>query len=389
MIADQGRQADADPAPLDRETMKDLDPKVPWSKGATTATDSTFQQLAPYIGRMKTTIASHLIEQHTVPGAVVVDPFAGSGVVPFEAAIRGRHVVAGDINPYGIALTRAKLFAPKSEAHALRRLDRRWTAAQEQRSNQDLRRVPLWVRSFFHPETLRDALALRDECFARRDYFLLSCLMSILHHQRPGFLSYPSSHLVPYLRNRRFPRHRFPDLYKRRTLLPRMTAKVRRMYRRPVFPNTARARVHLCDSRRIPLPSKVDAVITSPPYMNELDYVRDNRLRLWVLLKMQGQQAEPSSSLNVDSYTELMEATCRRLARRMPRTGLFVFVVGEATRNGQRTDTAEILTRIFASGSLGNFDLVHRLNDEIPDIRRARPDLRGTKHEVILVFRKG
>ena len=368
--------------------MKDFNPKVPWSKGATTATDSTFQQLAPYIGRMKTTIASHLIERHTAPGSVVVDPFAGSGVVPFEAAIRGRHVVAGDINPYGIALTRAKLFAPKSEAHALRRLDRRWTAARERRPCPDLRKVPRWVRSFFHPETLRDVLALRDECFARRDHFLLSCLMSILHHQRPGFLSYPSSHLVPYLRDRRLPRHRFPDLYERRAVLPRMTAKVRRMYRRPAFPSTVTARVHLCDARRIPLPSKVDTVITSPPYMNELDYVRDNRLRLWVL-EAQGRQTEPSSSLNVASYTDLMEVACSRLARRMPQEGLFVFVVGEATRNGRRTDTAEILIRIFASGSLGNFDLIHRLNDEIPDIRRGRPDLRGTKQEVILVFRKG
>ena len=31
------------------------------------------------------------------------------------------------------------------------------------------------------------------------------------------------------------------------------------------------------------LDCEVDAIVTSPPYMNALDYVRDNRLRMWVL----------------------------------------------------------------------------------------------------------
>ena len=373
----------------DLHNMPNCDLPVPWSNGATTGTDSTFQQVAPYIGRMKTAIARHLIERHTMPNAVVVDPFAGSGVVPFEAAIRGRRVVAGDINPYGVALTRAKLFAPKSESVAVRRLSRRWVAAQSRRGEQDLRRVPRWIRSFFHPETLRDALTLRDECFLRRDYFLLSCLMSILHHQRPGFLSYPSSHLVPYLRDRKFPKHLFPDLYGRREVFPRMKAKIQRMYRRPAFPNTDQIRVHLCDARRIPLPPRVDCVITSPPYMNELDYVRDNRLRIWFLSKTIDGCPEHSRTVNVSTYSELIKVTCTRLARRMAKGSKFAFVVGEATRSGVRVDTSALLIKVFTFGILREFRLVERIDDEIPDIRRARRDLRGTKEEAVLVFQRG
>ena len=33
----------------------------------------------------------------------------------------------------------------------------------------------------------------------------------------------------------------------------------------------------------VDLPNDIDCVITSPPYMNALDYGRDNRLRLWFL----------------------------------------------------------------------------------------------------------
>ena len=133
-----------------------------------------------------------------------MDPFCGCGVVALEAAGNGRHVVAGDWNPYAVLLTRAKLFPPRDQETAESRLQRAWNLSRERVGKQDLRTVPQWVRRFFHPETLRNALAFRDVCLYLGDEFLLACLLGILHHQRPGFLSYPSSHLVPYLRNQKF-----------------------------------------------------------------------------------------------------------------------------------------------------------------------------------------
>src|SRR5437899_6597530 len=85
-----------------------------WSAASTTATDSTFHQLAPYIGRMKTLMARSLVSAHSRKGDLIVDPFCGCGVVPFEAAASGRRVLAGDWNPYAVVLTRAKLFPPAS-----------------------------------------------------------------------------------------------------------------------------------------------------------------------------------------------------------------------------------------------------------------------------------
>jgi hypothetical protein len=138
---------------------------------------------------MKTTIARYLVEEYTRPGDIVSDPFSGCGVVPLEAVLGRREVFATDINAYAVALTRAKLTAPDTVEAASARLRRRWKASRVRLADQDLRTVPLWVRKFFHPITLRSALALRDECTAKRDWFTLACLLGILHHQRPGFLS--------------------------------------------------------------------------------------------------------------------------------------------------------------------------------------------------------
>jgi hypothetical protein len=187
-----------------------------WSSKTTVATDWTFHQIAPYIGRMKISMARSLIQNWTHQGDLIVDPFCGCGAVALEAAANGRGVVAGDWNPYAVLLTRAKLFPPPSLRAAERRLREIWKLSRKSVGQQDLRIVPAWVRRFFHPQTLRSALAFRDTCVEMGEHFLLACLLGILHHQRPGFLSYPSSHLVPYLRDRKFPRPLFPEMYDQR-----------------------------------------------------------------------------------------------------------------------------------------------------------------------------
>lgn len=362
--------------------------KAPWTSGSTTGTDCTFHQLAPYIGRIKTSIAQALLAEYTSPGDLVVDPFCGSGVIPLEAAIGKRRVVAADVNPYGVVLTRAKLHAPPSEEQALQRLIAARADAEERICDQDLRRIPAWVREFFHPETLRNALALRDALVERRDWFLLSCLLGILHHQRPGFLSYPSSHLVPYLRNKLFPRRRFPTLYEERDVYERMEAKLRRTFRRPAC-TRGDARVLLCDSRRLKLTEPANAIITSPPYMNELDYVRDNRLRLWFLTRSLPRAKDIPKRDRELRFRRLMASTFSHLAQRITANGTIIVVVGDASRGARRIDSAETLRSVFRDeDALSDFRLTRVIEDTIPDVRRSRRDLRGTKRETILVFRR-
>lgn len=362
--------------------------RAPWSDACTTGTDCTFNQLAPYIGRIKTTIAQHVVLEYTRRDDIIVDPFCGSGVIPFEASTNGRRVIASDINPYGVVLTKAKLSAPSHIETALRRLHARWSESRALLDSQDLRQVPAWVRAFFHPETLRETLALRDVLVARREWFLMGCLLGILHHQRPGFLSFPSSHLVPYLRDKLFSRSKYPEMYQKREVLPRMEAKVRRAFRRPKFAS-GRWEVRCANARNLNIAPTVNAVVTSPPYMNELDYVRDNRLRLWLLTRRALRSGDIPRRDRVNAFQSLMHNTLSRLAARMTGNGVFVLVVGETSRGSAVIDSATVVNDLFTSvPSLRQFRRIEMIRDRIPDIRRSRRDLRGTKTETILVYRK-
>ncbi len=360
-----------------------------WSAASTVHTDSSLHQIAPYIGRMKTAIARFLIENCTSPGDLVVDPFCGSGVVPLEAAIANRRVVAGDWNPYGVLLTRAKLFFPATLPSAVEHFERIWRLSRSLLKEQDLRAVPHWVRSFFHPETLRSALAFRDACIQAPSNFLLACLLGILHHQRPGFLSYPSSHLVPYLRDRKFPRADFPHLYRCRDVRQRMLAKLVRTYRRIPSTIVSQRKVLHRDARRFPLLREVQTVITSPPYMNELDYVRDNRLRLWFINRSIPTDIELPRRDIASHFLRIFEPFCVRFGAMIRAGGSFALILGDAARPGKRTDVADLAMRVFKEHpSLRAFSLDFLHREAIPDIRRCRRQCRGTKTETVLVYRR-
>jgi hypothetical protein len=149
-------------------------------------TECTLHRLAPYIGKIKSSIAGELIDQYTSPRDLVADPFAGAGTIPFEAVLRGRRAFGADISPYAQILSKAKLLAPRSLENALDSADEILIEAAEM-SEPDLRSIPTWVRRFFHPDTLREALKVAAVCRRPGNEFVMACLLGILHHQRPGF----------------------------------------------------------------------------------------------------------------------------------------------------------------------------------------------------------
>jgi SAM-dependent methyltransferase len=358
-----------------------------WKQPAPHA-DSRLHQLAPYIGKLKPVIARQLLRRFTASGDVVLDCFSGSGTIPLEALLLGRRVLAFDTNPYAVTLTRAKLEAPASLEAANQQLMQRLVAAQA-RPRYAEEEVPEWVRKFFHPETLQNALRFANECLEQDDQFLLACLLSILHHQRPGFLSYPSSHLVPYLRDRKFPRSEYSEMYAERKLAPRLAAKLRRTYKDGRVVNRAGVlqvgQVGVADLR---LDCEVDAIVTSPPYMNALDYVRDNRLRMWFLDRHTADYSpEPTERQN---QSDAITAAFARNALKYLRAGGYcVLIIGETViRKRMTSHPAE---RIFAKLVLEypTLRVEQVIQDEIPDVRRSRRTGAATKRELILVLKKG
>lgn len=360
--------------------------------GSFNGRESTIQQLSPYIGKMKSGMAKVLIDHYSDLGDVVLDPFCGSGVVPFQAALAGRSAWANDLNPYAYVLTRGKLEAPPSKEAAIERAKAYLKRIEQESLSSNLNRAPDWVREFFHPDTLREILTAFRLLVQGEENFLLSCLLGILHHQRPGFLSYPASHLVPYLRTKNFPPEQFPEMYEYRDLRSRLLAKVERAYRRPKLPaNWEEREYQVWCENAMALPIKdgtVDVIISSPPYFGALDYARDNRLRLWFLGHKDWKEIDESLTASRNVYISQMSTCLKEMCRVLKSGKRCVLVLGDVERNGKTRRTAELLADLATDVLQSGFVVETIYDDRIPDKRRSRRQAQAIKFERILVMCK-
>jgi len=354
-------------------------------EGSALKAETTFHQLSPYIGKLKSSIAGSLIEQFTAPGDLVYDPFSGSGTVALEAWMAGRQIIANDLSPYAALLTRAKLFPYDCLEDALDDFEELTDEAEAVAEHTDLREVPKWVREFFHPETLRETLAWASVLRYRRRWFLLASLLGILHHQRPGFLSFPSSHTVPYLRKNAFPPLQFPELYEYRSLLDRFEAKIERAFKRvPDLDYTLERRCYMSSASRLTPNVKVDAIITSPPYMRQLDYGRDNRLRLWFLGVGDSKSLDHRISPRKDAFLKLMQRCFAKWKSVLKPNAHCILVVGDGSSEVHAANLPQLISQIAVEHG---FSHVLDYTEAIPNERRVRRGLTGSTSETIVVLR--
>jgi len=338
--------------------------------------------VSPYIGKLHPQRARELISAYSDSRDTVWDPFCGSGTIALESQLLIRNVVAGDVNPYACVVTRAKLHAPTSIHKALVAVKK--LEADIAKDSASIGEVPGWVSNFFHEQTLHEVVQITRRLITSRSYFLLGCILGILHHQRPGFLSFPASNLAPYLRDRRFPQEIYPEAYEYRDPFRRLGAKVKRALRYPpprrkttfrVFEKSVLTK-YLKDN-------SVDCVITSPPYMSQLDYARDNRLRLW-FLGVEDYRVLQTQEIRGDRHFESdMCCALRRIVSALKPGGLCVLVLGKGRRGSKKQPIPEIITGLVRS-HLPMLKLIEQyaLSGEL-----SKSPSRDNLSETILVFR--
>lgn len=87
-----------------------IDYSVPY-KSRQTTTPRHFG-FFPFFAKKPWQVVQAYIKHYTLPGDLVCDPFAGSGVTAVEALVLGRRAIAGDINPIARFIARTTAVAP-------------------------------------------------------------------------------------------------------------------------------------------------------------------------------------------------------------------------------------------------------------------------------------
>lgn len=240
--------------------------------------------MCSYQGKMKPALAHHLLRCFSSEGHVVVDPFSGAGTIPLEACRMGRRGYGIDISRLGHVLTLAKvgeLSGERLEA-TLGDLDcfiRKYTLHQAEIDSAAAVRFNSSVPDYFHPDTLREVIAARAFFLERWDSgpewaVLFSCVLHLLHGNRPYALSRRSHPVTPFSPTGEF---------EFRQIMPRLRAKLARLEndiasKDRQWGGSAQGD---CTSHWPESIPTADVIITSPPFFDSTKFYMTNWMRFW------------------------------------------------------------------------------------------------------------
>lgn len=288
-----------------------------------------------YRACFKPQLPAFFIDRLTRPGDRVYDPFMGRGTTTIEAAIRGRKPVGNDVNPLSAMLVRPRLQAP-TETEVAARLDEiDWSYSGSVRED---------LLVFYHPETLRQIHALRhwfsarlaDETFDAIDDWIRMVAINRLTGHSPGFFSVytlPPNQAVSIEAQAKInaKRDQAPPV---RSVPAIILKKSRSLLSGPAFRADAS---QLCTGPSDRTPDietgSVDLVVTSPPFLDVVQYAQDNWLRCW-FAGLDVSQAPIAMHRKVEDWRAFVRNTFVELARVVRPGGHVAFEVGEV-RNGK------------------------------------------------------
>jgi len=226
---------------------------------------NSLHSLCSYQGKLKPAIAHFLVKTMTNKGDRILDPFSGAGTIPLEACLQGRFGDGIDINPLAHANTLAKVSFPSHEdvydfRHRLSSYLDQCLVTESELAHIQLQNINGRLQDYFHPATFAEIVTAR-KFFSTIDQhtpasaFTESCLLHILHGNRPYALSRRSHGITPFSPTGPF---------KYKPLLSHLDAKIQRAIRTQMPQTYVNGSAYLCSVFDFKAEQQYDAIITSP-----------------------------------------------------------------------------------------------------------------------------
>ena len=321
--------------------------------------------LCSYQGKMKPSLAHHLVATFVTPGDRVLDPFGGVGTIPFEAALRGAHAWSFDISPAAVPIAAAKL-QPSSIGQCRDIIDNLDSYIRNGRATVQERLEAAEVRfngslpDYFNERTL-DAILLARRYFQQHSVIdgasalVFASLLHVLHGNRPYALSRRSHPITPFAPTGDAP-------YK--NLVQKVLEKVQRALAVD-RPTAFVPGVSLFQDATSPWPVEVDeldAVITSPPFFDSTRFYLANWMRLWFA----GWSAEDFRKRPLAFIDERQKQTfsvykpiLRQARERLKPGGVCVLHLGRSKKCDMAKEIAKVARRWFAHADIFSESVAH------------------------------
>lgn len=298
-----------------------------------------------YRACFKAQLPRFFIQLLTLPGDTIYDPFSGRGTTVIEAGILHRRVISNDINPLSKIITYPRLSIPEAE-----KIYNRIDALPVDRTL----KADIDLSMFYHPETEAEIVSIKEYLEDKKlsgkedevDRWIRMVATNRLTGHSPGFFSVytlppnqavsPESQIKINIKRKQQPDYRdTKKIIKRKTnsLLRKIKSteieNLRKAAQTAIFLEKDAGHTHeIADC-------SVNLTVTSPPFLDVVQYSKDNWLRCWFngidTLEI---EKKITMSRTVEEWSLVMGQVFHELYRITKPGGWVAFEVGEV-RNGK------------------------------------------------------
>ncbi len=350
-----------------------------------------------YRACFKPQLPRFFIERLTTPGDHVYDPFMGRGTTLIESALLGRVPVGCDVNPLSTTLIEPRL-APPSLAEIEARLKLIDFANYDE--------WPEDLLVFYHPDTLKQIVALKKYLLERQatdrldllDKWIRMVAINRLTGHSPGFFSVytlPPNQAVSVKsqikintdRNQTPPVRDIAKLILRKSKNLLSDCSSEDIQKLENLRGKALLLTQTCNhTLQIP-ENSISLAVTSPPFLDVVDYAGDNWLRCW-FAGIDAKAVKLTVPKKLEDWTKAMAEVFCELKRILKPGGHVAFEVGEV-RGGKIKLEQAVIACGLAVGLNAEFVLI---NDQeftkTANCWGVSNNAKGTNTNRIVVFRK-
>ena len=352
-----------------------------------------------YRACFKPQLPRFFIETLTNPGDVLYDPFMGRGTTVVEGALFGRKVIGNDINPLSRILTEPRLCPPSVE-----QVERRLARIKIGRSS----RSSIDLSMFYHPRTISEILDLRHylarRAAARRedhiDRWIRMVATNRLTGHSKGFFSVytlPPNQAASRENQRKInkARRQKPEYRNVKDLILRKTKALLRNISDDQLERVSTAGESALlltggawSTSRI-RDNSVDLVVTSPPFLDTVNYAQDNWLRCWFNhIDLKEVEKRLTVVRSVEAWTSAMERVFLELFRVVRSDGVVAFEVGEVRKRNLKLDEIVVPIGIAAGFRCAGILINQQRFTKTSHIWGIGNNRAGTNTNRIVVFQK-
>ena len=352
-----------------------------------------------YRACFKPQLPRFFVEYLTNEGDTVYDPFSGRGTTALEAGLLCRKVIANDANPLSTLLCKPRFFPPLLE-ELMKRLD---SIPFNEKAEADID-----LSMFYHPKTEAEIVSLKEYLDDRResgaedniDRWIRMVATNRLTGHSKGFFSVytlPPNQAVSAVSQRKInvkmqqePEHRDTRVIifkKSKTLLNGVTPVERENLQHAG--ETARFLTSDARETKAIAANSVQLTVTSPPFLDVVDYVQDNWLRCWFNSLDAADAAKTiTMSRSLEEWSAVMFGTFRELYRITKPRGFIAFEVGEIRNNKVKLDEHVVPLGIKTGFTCVGIIINEQYFTKTSNIWGVDNNEKGTNSNRIVAFRK-